>query len=233
MNKLLKNIEKQIIVSCQASKNDPLAEKNGLISVIKSVINGGALGLRLAGRESIKKTRKFSTIPIIGITKPDILPQNWKEIVYITPSFKDAKQISDAGADIIAIDGTLRQRPNEKLEELIFNIKKKLQKPVMADISTYEEALICAELGADIISTTLSGYTSYTLDKNNGEPDFELLETLVNNLNKPVILEGRIWTPEHAKKAFESGAFCVVIGSAITRPQVITERFIKLGMKSI
>ena len=227
MNEILSKLEKKIIVSCQASKGEPIHEENCLISIIKSVINGGAAGLRLAGTENIKSVKKFSNIPVIGITKPDFLPNNWKEIVYITPTFKDAKQLAEAGADIIALDGTSRQRKEENLAKLIYKIKNDLNKPVMTDISTVEEGINCAKLGADIISTTLSGYTSYSLDKNNGEPDFELLKKLVKSLNKPVILEGRIWTPEHVKKAFKIGAFAVVIGSAITRPQVITKRFVE------
>jgi len=225
MDKLFDKLDKKIIVSVQASKGEPVYEDNCLISIIKSVISGGASGLRLAGAKSIRETKKFSNIPIIGITKPDPLPDNWKKIVYITPTFNEAEDLAKAGADIIAIDGTSRSRPEESLENLIYKIKKELNKPVMTDISTLEEGIKCAELGADIISTTLSGYTSYTLDKNNDEPDFELLETLVKNLDKPVILEGRIWTPKHVQQAFRLGAFSVVIGSAITRPQIITKRF--------
>ncbi len=227
MNKILKKFEKKIIVSCQTTQGDPLHEENYLIPVIKSVIQGGAAGLRLAGAECINAVKNFSDIPVIGITKPDFLSSNWKEIVYITPTFNDAEQIAEAGADIIALDGTSRQRGEENLTELIYKVKNDLNKLVMADISTVEEGLNCANLGADIISTTLSGYTSYSLDKNNGEPDFRLLEELVKSLNKPVVLEGRIWTPKHVKRAFETGAFAVVIGSAITRPQVITRRFVE------
>lgn len=226
MIKLLDKIRKKIIISCQASSGEPIYEENCLQNIIKSVINGGAAGLRLAGVKDIKETRQFSDIPIIGITKPDPLPDNWKEIVYITPTFEDAKQISEAGADIIAIDGTSRKRPKENLAELIEKIHVELKKPVMVDCSTIEEGLMCKLYGADIISTTLSGYTQATLDKNNEEPDFELLENLVKLVDCPIILEGRIWTVEHARKAFELGAYSIVIGSAVTRPQLITKRFV-------
>lgn len=228
MLEMLSKINKKIIISCQASSGEPIYEENSLISIIKSVINGGASGLRLAGVKDIEETRKFSEIPIIGITKPDPLPENWKEIVYITPTFEDAKKISDAEADIIAIDGTSRKRPKENLAELIEKIHNELNKLVMADCATVEEGLMCALMGADIISTTLSGYTQNTLDKNKDEPDFEMLEQLVKSVNCPIILEGRIWTVEHAKKAFELGAHSVVIGSAVTRPQLITKRFVDL-----
>ena len=226
MSEILKKIRKKIIISCQASFGEPIYEENCLSSIIKSVINGGAAGLRLAGVKDIEETKKFSDITIIGITKPDPLPYNWKEIVYITPTFEDAKKISDAGADIIAIDGTSRKRPQENLAELIERIHSELKKPVMADCATLAEGLMCNILGADIISTTLSGYTQETLDENNGEPDFKLLENLVQIVKAPIILEGRIWTVEHARKAFELGAHSVVIGSAVTRPQLITKRFV-------
>ena len=95
----------------------------------------------------------------------------------------------------------------------------------MADISTFDEAINCRNLGADIVSTTLSGYTIESLSDNDG-PDYDLLKK-ISAENIPTILEGRIWTPEQVKKAFKSGAYAVVIGSAITRPQLITARFIK------
>ena len=230
MAKILEKIKNKVIISCQASSGDPIHENDCLLSIVKSVIMGGAFGLRLAGKKDIENTRKISNIPIIGITKPDLLPINWKKTVYITPAFRDAKEISEAGADIIAIDGTSRPRPEENLEELIQKIHSELNKPVMVDCATLEEGLNCEKLGADIISTTLSGYTQETLHKNNGEPDFELLESLVKTVKIPVILEGRIWTVEHVKKAFELGAYAVVIGSAVTRPQLITKRFIDAAL---
>ena len=224
---ILNRIRKKIIVSAQASQGDPIYQDNCMQSIIKSVIKGGASGLRLAGVKDIKETRAYTDIPIIGITKPDPLPENWKDIVYITPTFEDAAKIAEAGVDIIALDGTSRQRPKENLAEIIYKIKHDLNKLVMADISTIEEGISCSLLGADIISTTLSGYTTYTQDRDNCEPDFKLLEELVKNVNCHVILEGRVWTPDDVKKAFELGAFAVVIGSAITRPEVITRRFVQ------
>jgi N-acylglucosamine-6-phosphate 2-epimerase len=227
MNEIIKKLEGKIIVSCQACQGEPLYETGCMKAMIQSVINGGACSLRLAGERDIKETKKFSNIPVIGITKPDPLPENWKEIVYITPAFENAKMIKEAGADIIAIDGTARPRPKENLAELIYKIQTDLKTPVMVDIATLQEGLMCKLLGADIISTTLSGYTSDTQDKNKEEPDFELLKDLVKTIDCPIILEGRVWTQEHVKKAFDLGAYAVVIGSAITRPQLITRRFIE------
>lgn len=147
-------------------------------------------------------------------------------MVYITPNIKDVIELVEAGADVIATDATQRKRPNnEKLQDLIkyIHINKRL---AMADISTLEEGLNAKELGADIISTTLAGYTLESANSPANEPDFELLKRLVEQTQLPVVLEGRIWEPEQVNKAFELGAHCVVIGSAITRPQLITKRFV-------
>ena len=218
----------KIIVSSQAMPGEPLYDEKCMTAMIKSVVNGGAKALRLAGARDIKNAKREFNIPVIGLTKPDSLPENWKEIVYITPTTKEVQELIDAGADIIAFDGTSRPRPNKcKLEDIIGLIHS-LGKLAMADISTKEEGLNCANLGADIISTTLSGYTKESGDAGE-EPDYKLLEELLKAVNKPVFLEGRIWEPKQVRKAFELGAHSVVIGSAITRPQLITKRFIEEG----
>lgn len=138
------------------------------------------------------------------------------------------KELIEANADIIATDATQRPRPKESLEEIIKYIKQN-NKLSMADISTFEEGIKARELGFDIISTTLSGYTQNSRQDLIG-PDFELLEQLTNELDCPVILEGRIWEPKEVDKAFELGAHSVVIGSAVTRPQLITKRFCERGL---
>ena len=194
------------------------------MAIMASVINGGASGLRVAGARDVKNAKTFN-IPVIGLTKPEQLPINWKEVVYITPTLKEVEELIGADADIIAFDGTSRPRPNGcTLKDIITNIHN-ANKLAMADISTLSEGINCASLGADIISTTLSGYTLESESTSN-EPDFELLTELVKKIDKPVILEGRIWEPSDVDKAFEIGAHSVVIGSAITRPQLITKRFV-------
>ena len=207
--------------------NEPLYEESCIIAMMKSVVNGGAKGLRLAGARDIKNAKKLFDIPIIGLTKPDKLPDNWKEIVYITPTLKEVNELIEANADIIATDATQRPRPKESLKEIV-NYIKSHNKLSMADISTFDEGIKARELGFDIISTTLSGYTQYS-NQNIEGPDFELLEKLVKELDCPIILEGRIWEPNEVNQAFELGAHSVVIGSAITRPQLITKRFCNRG----
>ena len=221
----INRLKNKIIVSCQAMPNEPFYNEMCMIAMMKSVIKGGAGALRVAGTRDVKNAKGLFDVPIIGLTKPETIPPNWKEIVYITPSIKDVLDLIKAGADIIAFDGTKRPHQDCTVEDIIkyIHINKRI---AMADISTFEEGIFAANAGADIISTTLSGYTQNSPNETE-EPDFELLEKLVQNLSTPIVLEGRIWTTQHVQKAFEIGAHCVVIGSAITRPQLITKRFVQ------
>ncbi len=226
MENIIEKIKGTVVVSVQAMPSEPLYEQQCMTAMMKSVVTGGAGALRVAGTRDVKTAKELFDLPVIGLTKPNIIPVNWKEIVYITPTIKEVIELVEAGADIIAVDGTQRQRPNnEKLQDLIkfIHINKKL---AMADISTTEEGIKAQKAGADILSTTLAGYTLESAKSPNALPDFELLKELVEQTDIPVVLEGRIWEPEQVDKAFEIGAHCVVIGSAITRPQLITKRFV-------
>ncbi len=225
---MLQKLKRKIVVSVQAMPDEPLYQEVALNAMIKSVVSGGAGGLRLAGARDVKNAKKmYPNLPVIGITKPSKIPENFLDVVYITPTVADAKEIVDAGADIVAFDATMRKRPNgEKLSDIIMFIKSQ-NRLAMADIATYEEAKNAIESGVDIVSTTLSGYTNETKNKPD-EPDFELCQAICRDFNVPVIVEGKIWTPKQAKEAFDFGAFCVVIGSAITRPQLITKRFTEI-----
>lgn len=216
-------LKNKIVVSVQAMPSEPLYKEECMIAMMQSVISGGAQALRVAGARDVRNAKELFDVPVIGLTKPEVIPDNWQEIVYITPSIEDVDKLIDAGADIIAFDGT--SHPREcTLEEMIERIHS-AGRLAMADIATLEEGINCEKCGADLLSTTLSGYTKETLSDSE-EPDFILLENLVKNTSTPIILEGKIWNPNEVDKAFELGAHCVVIGSAITRPQLITKRFI-------
>ena len=222
---ILYDLKGKIIVSCQAMPDEPLYQEECMLAMMKSVVTGGAGGLRVAGARDVRSAKKHFNIPVIGLTKPEKLPYNWREVVYITPTIKEVDELIEAGADIIAFDGTSRDRGASTLFDFVTRIHS-AGRIAMADISTLEEGINCAELGIDIISTTLAGYTVESGEASE-KPDFDLLSNLVKKVNKPVILEGRIWNPDEVKKAFELGAHCVVIGSAITRPQLITKRFVE------
>lgn len=187
---------------------------------------GGAVGIRANTPDDIAAIRLSVSLPIIGIYKL-VIPGY---AVYITPTIESATQVAQAGADIIAIDATSRPHPDDlRLYERIAIIHKQTNCPVMADISTFAEGLAAQEAEADLVSTTLSGYTDYSPTQDT--PDFKLLERLVADLKVPVIAEGRIATPKQALEALKLGAFAIVVGSAITRPQWITARFVQ-GLKS-
>ncbi len=227
---VIERLKNKVVVSVQAMPSEPLYLEKCMAAMMKSVVKGGAGGLRVAGVRDVRNAKTLFDVPVIGITKPEVIPANYKEIVYITPTVEDVISLVEAGADIIAFDGTQRPRPNKALlSEMIkyIHINKRI---AMADISTYEEGIEAAKLGADILSTTLAGYTLESKDSPQG-PDFPLLEKLAKDVDIPVVLEGRIWEPEDVDKAFELGAHCVVIGSAITRPQLITKRFVQRGNK--
>jgi N-acylglucosamine-6-phosphate 2-epimerase len=218
---LLEELKNSLIVSCQAPVNSPLHQPEIIAAIAQACVNKGAKGVRIDTPNHIKTVRQLlPNIPIIGLWKQT----NLNSEVYITPRFEDAFAVSEAGADIIAIDATLRQRPNqEKISEIITQIQQKLGKLVMADIDTFDNAIASYQAGVDLIGTTLYGYTKET--ENLAPPGFSLLSELTKKLDIPIICEGGISTPEEAKKALDLGAFCVVVGTAITGIDLKTEAF--------
>ncbi len=231
MTELLGKIKGQVIVSVQAESHEPFYKKEPFLAMAQSVLNGGAKGLRLAGADSIAWSREAfgQEFPLIGLTKPEKIPVHFESEVYITPTTQDVTALAEAGADMVATDATMRERPDgSSLESWVKSVREVYPKLLlMADIATLEEGINAERLGFDVISTTLSGYTTETLESKTESPDFDLLKVLIAQVKTPVILEGRVWNPEDVKQAFDLGAFSVVIGSAITRPHLITRRFIE------
>lgn len=221
-------LEGGLIVSCQASQGEPLAHPEHILAMSLTVLMGGACALRLEGVENVETVRKSTKVPIIGLTKIHGLNSlEMLQQVYITPTFEDAAALAAAGADIIALDATGRPRKDGMtLDKTINRIHFELNKPVWADCATKEDGIAAWKAGADIISTTLFGYTQETLTDDDS-PGFELLRDLIETVNVPVILEGRIWHPDEVTSAFDLGAYAVVVGSAITRPHYITKRFVE------
>jgi len=209
-----------LIVSCQALENEPLHGSDIMARMAIAAEMGGAVGIRANTPEDIRAIRAAVKLPIIGIYKREYEDSE----VYITPTFAEAQAVAEAGADMIALDATPRPRPRgETLDQLIDRIHRELDLPIMADCSTVEEGLRAAELGADVVSSTLAGYTPYSR-KTEG-PDFEMLAELLDRLAIPIFAEGRFHTPEQVARALEMGCYAVVVGGAITRPQEITARF--------
>jgi N-acylglucosamine-6-phosphate 2-epimerase len=212
----------RLIVSCQASAADPMDDIDTLTRVAAAVLRGGAGGLRAEGVERIRAFRKMTEVPLIGLIKT----YDANGDVYITPNFASARAVSEAGADIIALDCTGRRlQEAEPWPELIGRIHEELGRPVCADIATIDDAVAAESAGADAVASTLYGYTSDTAESRT--VSWELIEALVVRMGIPVIVEGHITRPEEVRKALEMGANCVVVGSAITRPESITARFVQ------
>ena len=215
----LQRVRGQLIVSCQALEDEPLHGAEIMARMALAVWQGGAAAIRANGPADIAAIRSAVPLPLIGIYKDGV------EGVYITPTFEHARAVSAAGADVIALDCTKRVRPDgDTVPHLIDRIHAELDKPVLADISTLEEALAAEAAGAECVSSTLSGYTDYSPALKG--PDFELLRAMCARLHVPVVAEGRIHTPQQAREAIAIGAHAVVVGGAITRPHQITERFV-------
>ena len=207
-------MEKGLIVSCQALENEPLHSSFIMGKMALASYEGGAVGIRANSIEDIKEIKKNVNLPIIGIIKKD-----YENIIpYITPTMKEVEQLIEEGVDIIAVDATMNQDEN-----FLKEIKEKYKnQKFMADISTYEEGIRADKLGFDYVGTTLIGYT----EQSKGIEKFEVLEKLIKDCkNAKVIAEGNFNTPEQARKAIDMGAYAVVVGSAITRPQLITKTF--------
>ena len=211
----------RLIVSCQAQPNEPLFGSAIMAKMAIAAQQGGACAIRANTPQDIAAIREAVDLPIIGLYKVDLPGYD----VYITPRVEDAVAVADSGADIIAIDATNRLHPFGDLADYIASIKCETGLPVMADISTFDEAQAAKRFGADFVSTTMSGYTPYSPALSG--PDLELVTRLARILapDFPLIAEGRYHTPEMAAAALEAGALAVVVGGAITRPQQITARF--------
>jgi N-acylglucosamine-6-phosphate 2-epimerase len=219
--KLLPKLKGGLIVSCQARPGNPMRGARIMAAFAQAAFLGGAVGLRANGSADVRAIRHHVDLPIIGINKL----RNPRYPVYITPTVSSAATVVRAGADIIAIDATHRpRRGGLSPEELIEQIHDTLNCLVMADIDTLQSGLAAAKAGADIIATTLAGYTDGR--PTTVGPDLQLVAELAARLTIPVICEGRIRNPEDVAAAFAAGAYAVVVGTQITNPMEITRTFV-------
>jgi N-acylglucosamine-6-phosphate 2-epimerase len=205
-------------VSCQADANSPLASPVHIVALAKAVVLGGASAVRIEGAENIACVRLAISVPIIGLVKRKAASTE----VYITPEIFDVEEAASSGADIVAFDATARERQCG-VPDLIYAIHG-AGKLAMADVSTVEEGSAAFHAGADIISTTMAGYTKESMEMDG--PDFTLMRELAAR-RIPFAAEGRIWTLEDSQKCFDLGSRFIVVGSAITRPDAITKRFVQ------
>lgn len=230
-NAVLSHISGGVFVSCQGvagkgtfGTGNPFHTPDRLLLMAESAYKGGAVGFRLNSPSNISLIK--STYPemiAIGIWKQYMVGND----VYITTNMDAVDKLVNCGIEIVATDATDRMNAyGRKAWEIIPDIKKKYPLvQVMADISTFDEAKRAHELGADIISTTMSGHTSYTKEAADSV-NLKLVSDIKSKLGVFTVCEGKIWTREDAKAAFDSGADSVVIGTAIINPMVITKRIV-------
>ena len=213
-------LRSSLIVSCQAYPGEPMRDPRTTAQVAQSAVIGGAAAVRVQGIGDILAVRSAVEVPVIGLWK------DGHDGVFITPTLHHALACANAGAHIVALDGTRRPRPDGlTLAETIDGVHRQSAALVMADCGSAADAVAAAEAGADIIGTTLAGYTGER-PRTDG-PDLELLRELagLDLGGRPIIAEGRIHTPAQGRAALDAGAFAVVVGTAITHPATITGWF--------
>ena len=221
----LDRIADGIVVSCQAAPGTPLADPAIIAALARAAEEGGAVGLRIEGIDDIRAVQDASPLPIIGLVKSSYPGSS----VYITPTAREALDLVETGVEIIALDATARPRPREDLGEILRTIRASSDALVMADVATLAEGLAALELGADLVGTTLQGYTP---DSGPAEgPAFDLIEQL-SDAGAWVVAEGRVWTPEDVARCYDAGARTVVVGGAVTDPISITRRLSRAVVSS-
>ena len=213
-------LEGGLVVSVQAPEGSPLRETSHMTAMARAAEAGGAAGIRAEGGADVAAIRAAVAAPIIGLRKRSVPGSQ----VYITPELADAHEVAAAGADILAVDATLRRRPGGVVpSDFIAALSRELPHPVLADVDSPEAGAVARDAGAAAVATTLSGYTDERPPPL--EPDLELVRRLAAELDCPVLAEGRYGSPDAVRGAFEAGAFAVVVGAAITDPLSLTRRF--------
>ena len=223
--KKIESLQGKLIVSCQALPHEPLHSSFIMGRMALAAKEGGAYGIRANTKEDIREIQLQVDLPIIGIVKRDYPDSQ----VYITPTMQEVDELMEVKPAIIALDATEAIRPQGvSLDTFFMQVKRKYPKQLwMADCSTVAEAMHADALGFDFIGTTMVGYTEQSKNDRIEADDFQILREMIAGVRHKVIAEGNIDTPEKVRRVIELGAFSVVVGSAITRPQLITKSFAK------
>lgn len=219
----VEQIQWQLIVSCQALEDEPLHSSFIMGRMALAAKQGGAKGIRANTVEDIREIRKNVDLPIIGIIKRDYEDSE----IYITPTMREIDELAEVEPEIIALDATFSKRPfGESLSDFYAKIRIKYpDQLLMADCSTMDEIIFADKLGFDYIGTTLVGYTKQSRDIKIEADDFAFISEALDKVNAKLIAEGNINTPQKLKRVMELGVYSTVVGSAITRPQLITKSF--------
>lgn len=218
MNPLLRALEGRLIVSCQAYPGEPMRDPRTTAQVARAVVQGGAAAVRVQGLDDVRHTTAAVDVPVVGLWKVDA------DGVFLTPTLDHALAVAEAGAHVVAIDGTRRPRPDGRdLAGTVAAFRERSGALLMADCGSLDDALAAQDAGVDVLGTTLAGYTGER-PRTDG-PDLDLVDQVVGRCRLPVVVEGRVHTPEQAAQAMARGAFAVCVGTAITHPTTITGWF--------
>ena len=224
-SEFLQKIRGNLIVSCQALEDEPLFDPKMMAKMAVAAKEGGSVAIRANFPDQIAAIQAATGLPIIALYKKVYAHSN----VYITSTMEEIDALMALQPEVIAMDATRQIRPGGlDINAFFEEVKKKYPDQLfMADTSCFEEGVLAEKIGFDLVSTTLSGYTPYTIDRL--LPDYDLMQRYCEHLRIPIIAEGGIWTPQELKKTFETGVWAAVVGTAITRPKEITRRFIQLA----
>lgn len=218
MSDILGRMGGGLVVSCQAYPGEPLRHSDVTARTAQAVVAGGARAVRVQGLDDVRAVVAAVSVPVVGLWK------DGDDDVFITPTLRHALAVAAAGAHIVALDGTRRPRPDGlNLGETIARLKAEHQVLVMADCGSLDDARAAEASGADVLGTTLAGYTGER--PSTVGPDLELVRQITDACAAPVVAEGRIHTPDYAAAAMTAGAFAVCVGTAITHPSTITGWF--------
>ncbi|ATX71131.1 N-acetylmannosamine-6-phosphate 2-epimerase [Spiroplasma clarkii] len=222
---MINKFKNKLIISCQAIDDEPLNDAYIMSKMAYACQLGGAEILRLSQAEHIKEAKKLINVPVIGLIKEHYVDSE----VFITPTMTEVDTLVALGVEIIALDATLRSRPDqESLEQFFKKIKTVYPNQVlMADCSSLEDMVFAEKLGFDLIATTLRGYTKETVNESNVDKNYEFIKSAQKVLKTPLIVEGGIWEINDAKAILKLGVHAVVVGSVITRPQQIVKHWLK------
>ncbi|MCQ5131422.1 N-acetylmannosamine-6-phosphate 2-epimerase [Butyricicoccus faecihominis] len=222
---MLDRVKGGLIVSCQALPEEPLHSSFIMGRMARAAEEGGAVGIRANTAADIEEIARNTALPIIGIVKRDYADTP----IYITPTLREIEELAATPCAMIALDATARPRhAGQRLEDFVSEARRAAPgKLLMADIATLEEAVQAEALGFDCVSTTLMGYTAQSEGHNIADNEFARLQAILQAVRVPVIAEGHVDTPAKAKRCLELGVHAVVVGGAITRPQLITRSFVE------
>ena len=215
----LEALRGRLIVSVQVPDTSVLNEPETIALLARCAERNGAAAVRIEGLGRIAATATAVTIEVVGLIKR--LERGFD--VYITPTVADAEAVAAAGARYVAFDATARPRPDgSSLADIVAAIHR-TGALALADCATVADGMQAAAAGADVVASTLCGYTAETIGV--PLPALALVQEL-RHTRRLVVCEGGIGSPDAAAAAFAAGADAICVGTAITNVDVLVSRFV-------